>query len=96
MDVERDEELGSERVSVQVGGESKRDLQDRDQQEAAGGGLPVPTLDLMGDRQDLGLVCLVVEKLDVTSEVQVKESSCGDMKPFFTGSSLKNLLSCSV
>lgn len=46
MDVERDEELSSEWVTVQVGGESEGNLQNWDQQEAAGGRLPVPALDL--------------------------------------------------
>lgn len=52
VDVERDEELSPERVTVQVRGESEGNLQHRDQQEAAGGRLPVPALDLMGDDGD--------------------------------------------
>lgn len=47
-DVERDEQLGSKGVAVQVTGQCKRTLQNWDQEEAAGGGLPMPALDLVG------------------------------------------------
>lgn len=53
VDVQRDEELGSQRISVQVRRLRERDLQHGDQQEAAGGRFPVPPLDLM-DRSRLG------------------------------------------
>ena len=46
VDVQRDEELGPQRVPVQVGGQSEGDLQHGDQQEAAGRRLPVPALNL--------------------------------------------------
>lgn len=44
VDVQRDEELGSQWISIQVRGQRKRNLQHRDQQEAAGCCLPVPPL----------------------------------------------------
>lgn len=46
-DVERDEELGSKRIAIQVTGQRKGTLQNRDQQKATGGGFPMPTLDLV-------------------------------------------------
>lgn len=46
-DVERDEELGSKRIAIQVTGQRKGTLQNRDQQEATGGGFSMPTLDLV-------------------------------------------------
>lgn len=46
-DVERDEELGSKRVAIQVTGQRKGTLQNRDQQKATGGGFSMPTLDLV-------------------------------------------------
>lgn len=49
VDVQRDEKLGSEGVSVQVGRQCKRHLQNRDQQEAAGGCFSVPSLNLAED-----------------------------------------------
>ena len=50
-DVEWDEQLGPERVAVQVTGQSKGPLQNRHQQKATGGGLAVPTLDLVGSTE---------------------------------------------
>ena len=50
-DVEWDEQLGSERVAVQVTGQSKGPLQNRHQQKATGGGLAMPTLDLVGSTE---------------------------------------------
>ena len=49
--VEWDEQLGPERVAVQVTGQSKGPLQNRHQQKATGGGLAVPTLDLVGSTE---------------------------------------------
>lgn len=46
-DVERDEELGSKWISIQVTGQRKGTLQNRDQQKATGGGFSMPTLDLV-------------------------------------------------
>lgn len=45
-DVEWDEELRSKRVTIQVTGQRKGTLQNRDQQKATGGGFSMPTLDL--------------------------------------------------
>lgn len=47
VDVQRDEELRPQRVSVQAGRQSEGDFQHRDQQETTGRRLPVPALDLM-------------------------------------------------
>lgn len=45
-EVERDEELGPQGITIQVTGQSKRTLQNWDQQEATGGSFSMPTLDL--------------------------------------------------
>lgn len=47
VDVQRNEELRSQRVSVQAGRQSERNFQHRDQQETTGRRFPVPALDLM-------------------------------------------------
>lgn len=47
VDVQRDEELGSQWISIQVRCQCKRNLQHWDQQEAAGGRFSVPPLNLM-------------------------------------------------
>lgn len=52
VDVEGDEELRSQRVSVQVGCQGEGNLQHGHQQEAAGRRLPVPALHL--ERRDRG------------------------------------------
>lgn len=51
VDVQRDEELGPQGVSVQIRRQGEGDLQNRNQQEAAGGGFPVPALDLREKQQ---------------------------------------------
>lgn len=46
-DVKWDEELGSKRIAIQVTGQRKGTLQNRDQQKATGGGFSMPTLYLV-------------------------------------------------
>lgn len=45
--VEWNEELCSKRIAIQVTGQRKGTLQNRDQQKAAGSGFAMPTLDLV-------------------------------------------------
>lgn len=54
VNVQRDEELGSQGVSIQVRRQSEGHLQHRNQQEATGGCFPVPTLNL-ADNNKLAL-----------------------------------------
>ena len=55
-DVEWDEQLGPERVAVQVTGQSKGPLQNRHQQKATRGSLAMPTLDLVGSAETQSLL----------------------------------------
>lgn len=66
-DVERDEELGPERVAIQVTGQRKGTLQNRHQQKATGRGLAMPTLDLVGSTETHSVTSKFILTREVTS-----------------------------